>query len=177
MSLPSHGTRWAIYDLRDGTLHLRSQHPINGRIAIIRALRNHQRGIDYLVCLLKQSILLVVSYEGGQPVVLLNQDVSDIACRPVEDGPILVVDPTSRFILMHSVQGLIKVIPVSWNHGKRMDPSFGIPLNIKIDELHISDIQFLARTDDPLLPSGKNPKKTKGRLPSTFGCLHWRPLS
>ena len=42
-----------------------------------------------------------------------NQDVSDIACRPVEDGPILVVDPDSKFIVIHSVQGLLKIVPVS----------------------------------------------------------------
>ena len=155
----NHGTRWAIYELKEGTLHFRSQHPINGRILVIRSLRNHQRGIDYLVCLLKQNTLLILAHQGGQPVVLFNQDTNDIACRPVENGPILVIDPLSRFIVMHSVQGLIKIIPVAWNQGKGMDPTFGHPFNLRIDELHISDIQFLARTDDPLI--GKHPKKQK----------------
>ena len=156
----SHGTRWTIYDLKESTLSFRSQYPINGRILKIKALRNHQKGIDYLVCLLKQSILLVLSYESGQPGVLFNQDVSDVACRPVEDGPILVIDPDSKFIVIHSVQGLLKIVPVAWNHGKRNEPVFGKPFNIRIDELHIADIQFLVKTEDPLI--NKNPKKPKG---------------
>ena len=147
-----------MYEMADASFSLRASFAINGRISQVKCLRSHSKAIDYIVFLLESQHLVVVSWQDEHPAVLCNIEARDIACRPVEHGPKLVVDPDSRFVVMHMSQGLLKVVSVRWVNDK---PHFSKPFNVCIDELCISDIQFLPKSSADVSQPSASKKRTR----------------
>lgn len=107
---------------------------------------------DYLFVTTEKERYAVLAYDGTHDKVhtVESGDLHDRACRPIERGQILCVDGKSQVLAIHMVQGLVKLMGIE---GRRMggEPVFTPPVNRRIDELQVIDMQMLLDVEQPTL--------------------------
>lgn len=94
----------------------------------------------------------IIKYDGASNTVCTVEsgDLHDRACRPIERGQIVAVGEKSHVVAIHMVQGLVKLLGIEMHHS-RVEPVFTPPVNRRIDELQVVDMQMLGDTDQPTL--------------------------
>ncbi len=157
------GSRLHIYAVEEGGLLHLMEVPISGRITALIVLpgvagaevqpahpaparegaASRQGQGDTLLVLVEKERYFAVSYDREQGAVHVGAsgDLHDRACRPTEGGQLVALDPGLRFVAIHSVQGIIKVIPID---GRAKEYHFREALNRRIEELAIIDMAFVA---------------------------------
>lgn len=103
---------------------------------------------DVVVILTEKRQLLMLqsstNSKGQTDISILDWvEISETARRPVEGGPFMVVEPSGKFIALHLVQGLLKLIPLI-----RKDKLFRFqsPSDHRIGELVVRQMVLLAST-------------------------------
>ncbi|GIY45148.1 hypothetical protein CEXT_80492 [Caerostris extrusa] len=91
------------------------------------------------------AILECVNESGGDIEIITRAhgNVADTIARPSETGSIGIIDPTGRIIGLRLYDGLLKLIPLD------KDMKELKAFNLRMEELHVHDIQFLHGCANP----------------------------
>lgn len=149
MNYNSKGTNLVIYNIDAEGLSEAATIPINGKISQMAVIRQATEiDTDVLVILTEKRQLLMLhsltNYKGQTEISLLDWvEISETARRPVEGGPYMVVEPSGKFIILHLVQGLVKLVPLI-RREKLL--RFQSPSDHRIGELVVRQMALLAST-------------------------------
>eukprot|EP01029_Cantina_marsupialis_P011842 TRINITY_DN2634_c0_g1_i1.p1 TRINITY_DN2634_c0_g1~~TRINITY_DN2634_c0_g1_i1.p1 ORF type:complete len:767 (-),score=155.75 TRINITY_DN2634_c0_g1_i1:1286-3586(-) len=139
--------RLEIHTVHDDGLKLVLDAEIYGSIAALNFMTLPEYTRSHLVAVTAKNDFFVMSYdaEAGELVTHSHGKVDDKIGRPAECGVMVTVDPFSRCIVMHIVDGMVKVIPTN------SDGSMSDAFNVKVDELNILDMSLMMHSECPLL--------------------------
>ncbi|XP_074593114.1 DNA damage-binding protein pic [Brevipalpus obovatus] len=133
--------RFEIYVVTPEGLRPVKEVNIYGRIAIMKLYRLKGDLQDKLFILtFRNNASILECQKVGDNIEIITKahgDVTDQVCRPSETGSIGIIDPECRMIGLRIYDGVFKVIPLDQEKGELK------AFNIKMEELHIQDIQFL----------------------------------
>jgi len=123
--------------------------PLYGRVATLEVWRPHGAGHPDLIFLSTERYrfaLLAYDAESGEIVTKAAGDVSDKTGRPCDCGQIAALDPQHRLLGLHMYDGLFKIIPALAGGTLRSEA-----FNVRMEELYLLDLCFLAGTPRPTL--------------------------
>lgn len=121
---------------------------IYGRIASVEKFRPSEQETDWLFLSTEKCDFCVLSFDRntGEIVTQANGTAQDRIGRPAEHAQMGIIDPKGRIIGMHLYTGLFKIVGVNAKTGELSEA-----FNVRLEELHVIDIQFLHDTDAPTL--------------------------
>ncbi|KXJ05934.1 DNA damage-binding protein 1, partial [Exaiptasia diaphana] len=121
---------------------------IYGKVTIMELFRPQNESQDLLFVLTARYRVAILGYkqETGDIVTRACGDVHDRIGRPSDTGLIAIIDPQCRMIGLRLYDGLFKVIPLELDSSKELKA-----YNIRLEELHVVDIQFLHGCDAPTI--------------------------
>ncbi|KAF8774370.1 DNA damage-binding protein 1 like protein [Argiope bruennichi] len=134
-------TRLEIYLVTAEGLRPIKEIGIYGRITVMKLFRPQEENKDLLFILTHKysAAILECVNDGGNLEIITRAhgNVSDAIARPSETGSIGIIDPLSRIIGLRLYDGLFKIIPLD------KDIKELKAFNLRMEELHVHDIQFL----------------------------------
>ncbi|KAK3726388.1 hypothetical protein QZH41_016253 [Actinostola sp. cb2023] len=121
---------------------------IYGRVTVMELFRPPNESQDLLFILTARYRVCILGYkqETGDIITRACGDVQDRIGRPSDTGLIAIIDPQCRMIGLRLYDGLFKVIPLELDSSKELKA-----YNIRLEELHVIDIQFLYGCEAPTI--------------------------
>ncbi|XP_031549547.1 DNA damage-binding protein 1-like [Actinia tenebrosa] len=121
---------------------------IYGRVCVMELFRPPNEPQDLLFILTARYRVCILGYkqETGDIVTRACGDIQDRIGRPSDTGLIAMIDPQCRMIGLRLYDGLFKVIPLELDSSKELKA-----YNIRLEELHVIDIQFLHGCEAPTI--------------------------
>lgn len=104
---------------------------------------------DMLFVVTEKERFCLLRYQDDEVQTVEAGDLHDRACRPIEKGQMVAVDPFKQVIALHMVQGLIKLIPMDIKAPSGV--RFREPINRRIEELQVLDIAMLEEGSESTL--------------------------
>ncbi|XP_048584985.1 DNA damage-binding protein 1 [Nematostella vectensis] len=119
-----------------------------GSVGVMELFRPPNEPQDLLFILTAKYRVCILGYrkETGDIVTRACGDVQDRIGRPSDTGQIGIIDPSCRVIGLRLYDGLFKVIPLELDSDKELKA-----FNIRLEELHVVDIQFLYGCANPTI--------------------------
>jgi DNA damage-binding protein 1 len=136
--LGSKTSRLEVYEIASNGLVAKLQIPLNGRITALKTISSSDGDMLFICTEKEQFCLLKYDSSTSSVFTLTHGDLHDRACRPIEQGIIVASSPNVPYIVIHHVQGLVKVIPIDTRRGSLREP-----VNRRIEELQVLDIKLL----------------------------------
>ncbi|ENN77681.1 hypothetical protein YQE_05832, partial [Dendroctonus ponderosae] len=120
-----------------------------GKVAVMKLFRPQQENKDFLfIVTYRYNAMILECVSSGDGFEILTKahgDVSDRIGKPSETGILAVIDPKARVIGLRLYDGLFKVIPLDKDNLELK------ATNLRMDELHVSDLEFLHGCANPTL--------------------------
>lgn len=137
---------------------------IYGRISSMKLFRPLNEKQDFLFILTERFRIAILYYKADTGTIITKAygDVQDKIGRLSDTGMIGIIDPLCRMIALHLYDGLLKIIPLELGTNVELKA-----FNIRLEELHIVDIQFLHGFDVPTVIFVY--QDTHGRHLKTYG--------
>ncbi|XP_003389315.1 PREDICTED: DNA damage-binding protein 1-like [Amphimedon queenslandica] len=137
-----------------------------GRILAIQLFRPQGERMDLLFILTARYHVAIVGYDPIANDVLTRAygDIKERVGKPTLGKNVAMVDPSCQLIALHLYTGQLKIVPLQFDSGSPLKA-----FNIRLEDLYITDIQFLHGTENPTIAYiSEEPSVATGRVLKTF---------
>ncbi|XP_066157615.1 DNA damage-binding protein 1 [Euwallacea fornicatus] len=120
-----------------------------GKVAVMKLFRPQHEKKDLLFIITYRYNAMILECQNGDEnleiITKAHGNVADRIGKPSETGILAVIDPKARVIGLRLYDGLFKVIPLEKDNSELKATNF------RMDELHVTDVEFLHGCANPTL--------------------------